>query len=96
MMRLKANMTRINFSDFEKNKPLSDLSTFRIGGNAEYFIEIREIPKLIEVLSFCKVEGVQVHIIGKGSNSLFPDKGLKGLVISNKLDFIENQNEKIS
>jgi UDP-N-acetylmuramate dehydrogenase len=86
-------MRRINFSDFEKNKPLSELSTFRIGGEAEYFIEIREIPTLIEVLTFCKVEGIHVHVIGKGSNSLFPDQGLKGVVISNKLDFIERQNE---
>lgn len=83
-------MSRVSYLDFEKNKLLSDISTFHIGGPAEYFIEVRDIPNLINILSFCKVEGLCYHIVGKGSNSLFPDKGLKGLVILNKLDFIES------
>jgi UDP-N-acetylmuramate dehydrogenase len=86
-------MSRISFLDFEKNKRLSDISTFRIGGPAEYFIEIREIPRLLEALEFCKCESLPYHIVGKGSNTLFPDKGLRGLVILNKLDFIETNNE---
>lgn len=82
-------MSKITFSSFERNKRLSSLSTFQIGGVADYYIEIKEIPQLFEVLNFCKVMGLKYHIVGKGSNSLFSDQGFRGLVIGNKLDFLE-------
>jgi UDP-N-acetylmuramate dehydrogenase len=85
-------MNDISFLDFQRNIPLSNHSTFRIGGTCDYFIEVREILQLMKVINFCKTEGLKFHILGKGSNSLFSDRGFRGVVIFNKIDFIEKNN----
>ncbi|MBS0630124.1 MAG: UDP-N-acetylmuramate dehydrogenase [Verrucomicrobia bacterium] len=72
---------------FQKNKPLSELSTFGIGGPARYFIEVHSIEELQNVISYCYKTNLSYHLVGKGSNSLFDDRGYDGLVILNKIDF---------
>lgn len=72
-----------------KNKFLSELSTFGIGGPARYFVEARTIDQMQEALLFSRNENLPVFILGKGSNCLFDDQGFDGLVILNKIDFFE-------
>ncbi len=72
---------------FEKDKLLSSLSTFGIGGPAKYFIEVSDIKDLQELILFCSQEKLAYLIIGKGSNCLFDDRGFDGLVILNKIHF---------
>lgn len=79
----------IAYTDFQKNKALSELSTFRIGGVADYFIEVKEANTLSDVLQFCVKENIHYIVLGKGSNCIFEDEGFRGLVILNKIDFIE-------
>lgn len=81
---------------FQKNKPLSELSTFGIGGIARYFIEVQSIDQLQEVISQCAQENLPFHLIGKGSNSLFDDRGFDGLVILNKIAFCEIEENTVS
>ena len=78
-----------HYSRFQQDKLLSSLSTFGIGGPARYFIEISIIGDMQEILAFCHQEQLPFIVIGKGSNSLFDDKGFNGLVILNKIAFIE-------
>lgn len=75
------------YEHFIQKKSLSDLSTFGIGGPAQYFVEVREISRLQEIILFCTQEGLPYFILGKGSNCLFDDKGFMGLVILMKIDF---------
>ncbi|MDR3623759.1 MAG: UDP-N-acetylmuramate dehydrogenase [Chlamydiales bacterium] len=79
----------ISYDDFKKNELLSKVSTFRLGGPADYCIEARDIETLIQVLHFCKSNHLDYFVIGKGSNCLFSDLGFRGLVIINKIDFME-------
>jgi len=81
---------------FQKNKPLSELSTFGIGGPARYFIEVDSIEKLEQVIGYCAKSQLPFHLVGKGSNSLFDDRGYDGLVILNKIDFFEMNGNEIS
>jgi UDP-N-acetylmuramate dehydrogenase len=74
------------------NKPLSEVCTFGIGGPARYFIEIKDIPAMQEVLLFCTKERLRFFILGKGSNCLFSDAGFDGVVIANKIDFCKEEN----
>ncbi len=74
-------------AQFEKGKLLSTLSTLGIGGPAKYFIEVASVEKMQEVLRFCYLEKIPYIVIGKGSNSLFDDRGFGGLVILNKITF---------
>lgn len=76
-------------SSFEKNCLLKERTTFGIGGAAKYFIEAQTIAKLQEVIHFCQQEQLRYFVLGKGSNTLFHDEGFDGLVILNKIQFIE-------
>lgn len=73
----------------ECNKSLKELSTFGIGGDARYFIAIQTIPEMQEIRTFINREKIPYWVVGKGSNSLFDDRGFDGLIILNKIDFIE-------
>jgi UDP-N-acetylmuramate dehydrogenase len=70
----------------EENKPLSELTTFGIGGLARYFCKVQTLQNLKEAITFAKEKNVPFLILGKGSNSLFLDEVYEGLVIQNKID----------
>ncbi|MBX4191524.1 MAG: UDP-N-acetylmuramate dehydrogenase [Candidatus Doudnabacteria bacterium] len=67
--------------DFKPNQPLSELTTFRIGGPASFFIEITSEEELKSALEFAKSKNLAVQIIGGGSNLITTDRGFMGLVI---------------
>ncbi len=81
---------------FQKNKPLSELSTFGIGGPARYFIEVNSIDLLQKVIAYCFENKLPYHMVGKGSNSLFDDRGYDGLIILNKIDFFDIEGTEVS
>ena len=61
--------------------PLAEHSSFRIGGRAELAIFPKDRGELLLVLRQAASLGVPYVLIGKGSNVLFPDDGLRGAVI---------------
>jgi UDP-N-acetylmuramate dehydrogenase len=65
----------------KKNVPLSPLSTFKIGGRVEYFCEAKSPVDLVEALSFARAKKIPYRILAGGSNVVFPDGRLKGLLI---------------
>ena len=65
----------------KKNVPLSPLTTFKIGGPAKYFTEVRTEDEVREVISWAKENQVIFIILAGGSNVLIPDEGVNGLVI---------------
>jgi UDP-N-acetylmuramate dehydrogenase len=78
---------------FQKNRFLSEFSTFGIGGPVLYFAEILSSEEMARAFEFCRKEKLPLFILGKGSNCLFDDRGFSGLVLQNKIDFC-NWNEK--
>ncbi len=75
-------------SRFQSNKPLKEVSTFGIGGPARFFVEVTTIQEMQSVLSYCYEKSLPFFILGKGSNCLFDDRGLDGLVIQNKISYL--------
>ena len=65
----------------KKNVPLAPLSTFRIGGSAEYFYSSKKSDDLIEAIKWAKQQGAPYRVLASGSNIVFPDNKLKGLLI---------------
>ena len=63
------------------NTSTAKLTTFRIGGKADFLIEVDEIDRLVALLNFLVAEGVNYFFLGGGSNILFPDDGIRGVVI---------------
>ncbi len=64
-----------------ENEPLSDHTTFRIGGPARLFARPENVPQLIALLAFALTNDLKYAVLGKGSNLLVPDAGYDGLVI---------------
>lgn len=60
-------------------------STFRIGGEARFFAEAYSPEQIQELFCFAKKLSIPLFIIGKGSNTLFDDRGYSGLIILNKM-----------
>jgi UDP-N-acetylmuramate dehydrogenase len=76
--------------NFKQNKLLSELCTFNIGGPARFFIEVRSADDMRQTLITCREHSLPYFILGKGSNCLFDDKGFNGVVILNKIDFLNH------
>ena len=64
-----------------EKEPMSLHTTFRIGGPADCFIECSDVEKLPTLLTELKVQNVPFWVVGKGSNLLISDEGLKGAVL---------------
>jgi len=62
-------------------EPLKDYTTFKIGGKAQFFIEPKDFKDLKLLLSLAKRYRIPIYVIGKGSNILVSDKGIKGAVL---------------
>ncbi len=60
---------------------LAAYTSWKVGGDAEYFCLPSSKEEVVKALEWAKVKGVQVTCIGGGSNILISDKGVKGLVI---------------
>lgn len=67
-----------------RDYPLSRLTTIRTGGPAELFARPGTVTELEAVLAWAGAEGVEVGVVGSGSNLLIADAGVRGLVL--KLD----------
>lgn len=76
-------------AQFEVDKSLSKLSTFGIGGPARFFIEVQKVEELQALMTYCGTQQLPFFVLGKGSNSLFDDRGFDGLVILNKIGFCQ-------
>jgi len=67
--------------NLNENVKLSSYSWFNLGGNADYFYKAKNLNQLKELLEFAKKKNLKTTIIGAGSNILFRDNGVKGIVI---------------
>lgn len=61
--------------------PLSDLTTFRVGGPCDWLVETRSGEEILTALRIAAGAGVPVTLLGGGSNILVSDAGIRGLVI---------------
>jgi UDP-N-acetylmuramate dehydrogenase len=61
--------------------PLAKLTTFRVGGSADYLALPKTPEQLKEALDWGRSEGLPITLLGAGSNLLISDRGLPGLVI---------------
>lgn len=70
-----------HLAECKVNEPMKNHTTFQIGGPADVFVEANGEAVLFKIVSFCKENGVPFFILGKGSNLLVSDKGIRGAVL---------------
>lgn len=77
-------------------EPMCKHTSFRIGGNADLFCDVHNLQALKQILIHCKQSDPEIPltILGKGSNVLVSDKGIRGMVLRLKGEF--TQIKKIS
>ena len=63
------------------DEPMSAHTTFRVGGPADCFVMPRTIDELVKVLDLVRTSGQALFVMGRGSNLLVSDEGLRGVVV---------------
>lgn len=66
---------------FKSQVSLAPYTTFRIGGPAEYFVEVTTVGELVEALERAQYNSWSTFVFAGGSNLLIHDRGVRGLVI---------------
>ena len=67
--------------NIQKNIPLAQYTTFKIGGAAKFFCEVKSEEEILEALKFAQEKNLPIFVLGGGSNVLVSDEGFDGLVI---------------
>ena len=67
------------------NEPMSKHTTFKVGGNADIFVKVKNIDELRHIIKIAKKNDVHITVVGNGSNILVKDNGIRGIVA--KIEF---------
>ena len=86
-MNIGSDLLKKFSKSFTQQVNLSNYSWFNLGGNAEFFFKPSNKEHLIEFLAEAKKNNLKITILGAGSNTLFRDNGVKGVVIKLGPDF---------
>jgi UDP-N-acetylenolpyruvoylglucosamine reductase len=65
-----------------QNEPLAKKTTLRVGGPADCYVEPASESDLAAVLNLCTQHGIRFVVLGRGSNLIINDGGVRGVVIS--------------
>ena len=65
----------------EHKVPLARMTTIGVGGPARAFARPSSVAELVEALRFARDEGLEVVVVGLGSNLLAADEGVDALVL---------------
>jgi UDP-N-acetylmuramate dehydrogenase len=67
-----------------ENVPLAPYTSARVGGPADYLLEVGSAAQLAEAVQQLWRAGIRFTLLGGGSNVLVSDKGVRGLVLLNR------------
>ncbi len=86
-----ATLSAIKDAKVDARVPLSQLTTWKVGGPAAFMVDVRTERSLKEVLAVVGELGLPMLVLGNGSNVLFSDGGFSGAVVrlSGELALVE-------
>lgn len=79
----------------KQNEPIAPYTAYKIGGPADYFVDVtdhEQIPKIIEI---AQNNDLPYFLLGGGCNTVFSDKGFRGIIIHNKANKIEIHGSRV-
>lgn len=81
--------------DIKTQFSLKELTSWQIGGQADYYCEPEDINQIDLALKWAKTKNIPLSILGGGSNVLISDRGVEGLVLSlRKINFLKIENSQ--
>ena len=63
-----------------RDEPLSGHCSFRTGGPADLFIQVCTEEELVKTMELLRSSGIEVFLLGRGTNLLIGDGGFRGAV----------------
>lgn len=78
-------------------EPMKKHTTFRVGGEADYFVLPKTIEEVKGIVALCHEMNMPYYVLGNGSNLLVGDKGYRGVVIQiyKEMNEIQVEGDKI-
>jgi UDP-N-acetylmuramate--L-alanine ligase/UDP-N-acetylenolpyruvoylglucosamine reductase len=70
-----------NEIDGKLYEPMQRHSTMRVGGPAQFWVEPHSFYGMAFAVNYCRERGIPVRVVGRGSNLLVRDGGIRGAVI---------------
>jgi UDP-N-acetylmuramate--L-alanine ligase/UDP-N-acetylenolpyruvoylglucosamine reductase len=67
--------------DVRLYEPLAKHTTLRVGGPAQFWVEPRSENAFADLIRYCRTENLPLFVIGRGSNLLVRDGGIRGVVV---------------
>ncbi len=81
-MKALETQLRARFGDrVRASMPLAELTSFRIGGPADLFVNVEDEIELMHAKAASYRAGVPCFCLGAGTNLLVSDRGMRGLVV---------------
>lgn len=71
----------VKLRNFRYDEPMSRLTSFRIGGPADLLVEVETPEELVSTVEYCKKMSIPWFLLGRGSNLLVRDEGIRGVVL---------------
>lgn len=65
-----------------RDEPLSGHCSFRTGGPADLFIQVCTEEELVKTMELLRSSGIEVFLLGRGTNLLIGDGGFRGAVVT--------------
>ncbi len=75
--------------EIQRERPLANLTTIKVGGAADYFATVTDTHQLLELARWSRANDLPYLILGGGSNVLISDRGVRGLVIHNRCKAVQ-------
>jgi UDP-N-acetylmuramate dehydrogenase len=81
VQRLGAELARAVQGDLLRDEPMSRHTSFQVGGPADLFLQPASERDLVLAVSLARAAGLPVTLVGRGSNLLVDDLGIRGLTV---------------
>jgi UDP-N-acetylmuramate dehydrogenase len=62
-------------------EPMSRHTSFRVGGPADAWVLVESLDQLRQLVTFCRQKELKIYFLGKGTNLLVRDGGIRGIVV---------------
>jgi UDP-N-acetylmuramate dehydrogenase len=69
-----------------RREPLARFTTMRVGGPADLFAEVHNLFELRAIVRFARARELPVFILGRGSDLVISDRGMRGIVVYNRAE----------
>lgn len=80
---------KINTDRIFRDEPMKKHTSFRVGGNADFYVLAENLEEIKWTLEISKKYNIPLTVVGNGTNLLVLDNGIRGIVLRPNLTKIE-------